>query len=111
MSDTHVYSLVGGPLDGEQVSLEMEALRISVPYACENGCCSWGEIYDWDEKSDTKHQLYYVGAAETDAHYDDEEVQYVYGLAEFLGDHHAVQDEIADLEAMFHSPSFEKEGY
>jgi hypothetical protein len=105
--ETHVYSLYGGPLDGEKVALEIEALRIIVPYACDNGCCSWGETYDWDEKSDSKRHLYYVGAIETEDYDGDDDVQYVFGLAEFLTDHHAQQEEIAELEAMFFSDGYD----
>lgn len=95
------YTLVGGPLDGEQVQLEVEAMRISVPYACHAGCCAWGETYDWDEKSDDKKILWYVGRLDINSALHDEETQYVEGMADFLTDHHAKEEEIADLEAMF----------
>tara|TARA_R110000772_G_scaffold41986_1_gene97868 strand:- start:1483 stop:1809 length:327 start_codon:yes stop_codon:yes gene_type:complete len=101
------YTLIGGPLDGEQVALEVEAVRISVPYRCPNGCCGWGETYDWDEKSDDKNILWYVGRMDIEGVLDDEGTQYVEGMADFLTDHHAKEEEIADLEAMFLSDGYE----
>lgn len=106
-----VYELVGGPLDGEVVALEDEALRISIPYACDTGCCAWGETYDWDERSDKHLALHYVGRLDVEAAYEDENTQYVHGMAEFLTDHHSREEEIADLEAMFLSSADDEEYY
>jgi len=107
----HRYTLNGGPLDGEQVLLDAEALRISIPYVCSDGCCEWGETYDWDEKSDDKAILWYVGRLDTEAALYEEDTQYVPAMAEFLTDHHSRDEEIADLEAMFASGSEDDEEY
>ena len=111
---TNIYDLVGGPLDGERVRLEVPALRISIPYSCEDGCCNWGETYDagLDGLPD---RLYYIGRMETEYEYGPEDryddVEFVPGLAEFMTEHNVKQEQIADLEAMFLSGSdYDEEG-
>jgi hypothetical protein len=96
------YDLIGGPCDGEALMLEDEALRVSIPYACEDGCCAWGETYDWDEKSDKTYALWYVGRLDIeDINSEDEDCMYDTTMGQFVTCPDGRDEQIADLEAMF----------
>tara|TARA_R110002073_G_scaffold88173_4_gene209270 strand:+ start:552 stop:896 length:345 start_codon:yes stop_codon:yes gene_type:complete len=77
----NAYELVGGPLDGETITMGEEHLRVGIPFMCDNGCCTFYELYDWTETSDKKKQLYYAGSESID------EVMFDAEYREIDGDH------------------------
>jgi hypothetical protein len=73
----NVYELLGGPMDGEQMTMNEEHMRVGIPFMCDNGCCFYFELYDWTEESDKKGQLYYAGRESVDEALFDAEYQTV----------------------------------